>query len=48
MSSTYYSEDQMQSIANVLGGLVHGQEMSSLSVYVASPDEISSSVIEPW
>jgi hypothetical protein len=41
MASTYYSADQMQSIANVLGGLVHGQEMSSLSVYVASPEEIS-------
>jgi hypothetical protein len=41
MSSTYYSEDQMQGIANVLGGLVHGQEMNSLSVYVATPEEIS-------
>jgi hypothetical protein len=41
MSSTYYSEDQMQSIANVLGGLVHGDEMNSLSVYVATPDEIT-------
>ena len=41
MSSTYYSEDQMQSIANVLGGLIHGQEMNTLSVYVATPDEIS-------
>lgn len=41
ISSTYYSDDQMQSIANVLGGLVHGQEMNSLSVYVALPEEIS-------
>jgi hypothetical protein len=42
MSSSYYSTDQEQSIANVLGGLVHGDEMNSLSVYVASPDEITS------
>ena len=42
MSSTYYSEDQMQGIATVLGGLVHGQEMNTLSVYVAAPQEISS------
>jgi hypothetical protein len=41
MSSTYYSQPQMQSIADVLGGLVHGDEMNSLSVYVASPDEIT-------
>lgn len=42
MSSTYYSTAQMQSIADVLGGLVHGDEMNSLSVYVASPDELTS------
>jgi hypothetical protein len=42
MSSIYYSTAQMQSIANVLGGLVHGDEMNALSVYVASPDEITS------
>jgi hypothetical protein len=41
ISSTYYSDADMQSIANVLGGLVHGDEMNSLLVYVASPDEIS-------
>jgi hypothetical protein len=41
ISTTYYSDADMQSIANVLGGLVHGDEMNSLSVYVASPDEIS-------
>ena len=40
MSSTYYSEDQMQGIANVLGSLIHGQEMNTLSVYVATPEEI--------
>ncbi len=41
MSSTYYDDADMQSIADVLGGLVHGEEMNSLSVYVASPDELS-------
>jgi hypothetical protein len=41
MSSAYYTDAQMQSIADVLGGLVHGQEMNTLSVYVASPDEIT-------
>ncbi len=42
VSSTYYTDEQMQSVVNVLGGLVHGPEMNALSVYVASPDEISS------
>jgi hypothetical protein len=42
MSSAYYSTAQMQSIADVLGGLVHGDEMNALSVYVASPDELTS------
>jgi hypothetical protein len=41
MSSTYYSDADMQTVANVLGGLVHGQEMNTLSVYVASPDELT-------
>jgi hypothetical protein len=41
VSSTYYSNAAMQSVVNVLGGLVHGPEMSLLSVYVATPDEIS-------
>jgi hypothetical protein len=40
VSSTYYSDAQMQSVVNVLGGLVHGPEMNTLSVYVATPDEI--------
>jgi len=41
ISSTHYSDAQMQGVANVLGGLVHGEEMNTLSVYVASPDEIA-------
>jgi hypothetical protein len=41
VSSTYYTDEQMQSVVNVLAGLVHGPEMNSLSVYVASPDEIT-------
>jgi hypothetical protein len=42
VSSTYYSDAEMQGVADVLGGLVHGPEMNSLSVYVASPSEIAS------
>jgi hypothetical protein len=41
VSSTYYSGAAVQSVVNVLGGLVHGPEMNTLSVYVASPDELS-------
>ena len=41
MSSSSYSTADMQSIADVLGGLVHGDEMNSLSVYVATPAEIT-------
>ncbi len=41
ISSSHYSDAEMQSVADVLGGLVHGEEMNSLSVYVATPDEIS-------
>jgi hypothetical protein len=41
VSSTYYSDTEMQSVVNVLAGLVHGPEMNTLSVYVASPDEIN-------
>lgn len=38
--SNSYGNPQMQDIANVLGGLVHGQEMNALTVYVASPSEL--------
>jgi hypothetical protein len=41
VSSTYYSSAELQGVVNVLGGLVHGPEMSLLSVYVASPAEIT-------
>ena len=41
VTSTYYSDAQQQSVVDVLGGLVHGEEMNTLSVYVATPDEIS-------
>jgi hypothetical protein len=40
VSSTYYSEEEMQSVVDVLGGLVHGPEMDTLSVYLASPEEL--------
>jgi hypothetical protein len=40
ISSTHYSDAAMQGVANVLGGLVHGPEMSALSVYLATPGEI--------
>jgi hypothetical protein len=39
--STYYSESDMQAVVNVLGGLVHGDEMNTLSVYLASPEELT-------
>jgi hypothetical protein len=38
--STHYGDAAMQGVANALGGLVHGPEMSNLSVYVAAPGEI--------
>jgi hypothetical protein len=41
VSSTYYTDEQMQSVVNVLAGLVHGSEMNTLSVYVASPQEVT-------
>lgn len=41
VSSTYYSDAEMQSVVNVLGGLVHGPEMDTLAVYLASPEELS-------
>jgi hypothetical protein len=41
ISSTYYSDAEMQSVANVLGGLAHGEEMNTLSAYLASPEELS-------
>jgi len=41
VSSTYYTDEQMQSVVNVLAGLVHGPEMNTLSVYVASPQEVT-------
>ena len=40
ISSTAYPTAAMQSIADVLGGLVHGDEMNRLSVYLATPTEI--------
>jgi hypothetical protein len=40
ISSNAYSTADMQSIADVLGGLVHGDEMNSLSVYLAAPSEL--------
>jgi len=41
ISSTYYSDAEMQAVANVLGGLVHGPEMNTLSAYLATPDELA-------
>jgi hypothetical protein len=41
VSSTYYTDEQMQSVVNVLAGLIHGPEMNTLSVYVASPQELT-------
>ncbi len=41
VSSTYYTDEQIQSVVNVLAGLVHGPEMNTLTVYVASPDEVT-------
>ncbi len=41
ISSTYYSDAEMQGVANVLGGLVHGAEMNTLSAYLATPDELA-------
>jgi hypothetical protein len=40
ISSKYYSDAEKQVVADVLGGLVHGPEMSALSVYLASLHEI--------
>lgn len=42
ISSTYYPDTAMQGVANILGGLVHGPEMSLLSAYLATPAEIES------
>ena len=41
ITTTAYTQADMQAIANVLGGLVHGDEMNSLLVYVATPTEIA-------
>jgi len=41
LSSTYFGEDETATVAAVLRGLDHGSEMSLLSVYVATPEEIS-------
>jgi hypothetical protein len=41
ISSTHYSQADMQSVANVLGGLLHGAEMNTLSVYLATPEELA-------
>jgi hypothetical protein len=39
--STHYSDGDMQAVANVLGSFVHGDEMNTLSVYLATPEELS-------
>lgn len=41
ISSTYYGPEEMGSIAATLRRLVHGSELSRLSVYVATPAEIA-------
>lgn len=41
ISSTYYGPEEMASVAATLRRLVHGSELSSLSVYVATPAEIA-------
>jgi hypothetical protein len=40
-ASAYYPTAEIHEVVAVLGGLVHGREMNSLSVYVATPEEIS-------
>ncbi|MEK6277050.1 MAG: hypothetical protein AABM29_03445 [Actinomycetota bacterium] len=41
VASAYYPETEIQEVVGVLGSLVHGKEMNSLSVYVATPDEMA-------
>jgi hypothetical protein len=41
MSSTYYGPEQEAEIAAVLDRLDHGPEMAQLSVYVATPEELT-------
>ena len=41
ISTSYYSDTEMQAVANVLGGLAHGAEMSTLSAYLATPEELA-------
>lgn len=41
ITSSYYAPAETDSIAATLRGLVHGPELSSLSVYVAAPAEIA-------
>lgn len=41
LSSTYYGEGEMAAVAAVLRGLDHGPELSLLSAYVATAEEIS-------
>lgn len=40
VASTYFGTTEIQSVVNVLAGLRHGPELSQLSVYIASPEEI--------
>jgi hypothetical protein len=39
-ASTYFDTTQVQQVVDVLAGLHHGPELSQLSVYVATPEEI--------
>jgi hypothetical protein len=41
-ASSAYTPADVQSVVNVLGALEHGPELDRLSVYVATPEEISS------
>jgi len=41
-ASSAYGEAEVQSVVDVLGTLEHGPELSQLSVYVATPEEIAS------
>jgi hypothetical protein len=40
ISSTYYGPQEVASVATTLRSLDHGSEMSTLNVYVATPEEI--------
>ena len=40
-ASTYYDASRVQSVVDVLAGLHHGPELSQLSIYVATPEEVT-------